>query len=127
MQHPFQSWLCAAREVFFTWVFLGTVMLQLASHNRFHHNLARDTTIVSIITVSLLVLSGMTGVALQQTLSNSGYKYAVSSFETSASYEFLAKASNAHALGGKETGIDGHPMSLGEAGTKAANAYRSLV
>lgn len=30
-----RSWICASREAFFTWAFLGAVILQLASHNRF--------------------------------------------------------------------------------------------
>ena len=60
------------REAFNTWVFLGSVMLQLASHNRFRSNLLRDMLVVFAVTVSMLVLSGLTGVAMQQTLAASG-------------------------------------------------------
>ena len=37
-----QSWVCAAKECFFTWAFLGGSLLQLAAHNKFKHNLRRD-------------------------------------------------------------------------------------
>ena len=77
---PFQSWICAGRECFFTWAFLGGVMTQLSSHNRFRHNAARDAAVVAVLTLGALVLSGVAGVAMVQMVNNSGYEYTVSSF-----------------------------------------------
>ncbi len=48
--------------------------------HRFTHNLVRDTTLVSAVTLVTLVLSGLLGVALVQMVANSGYQYTVSSF-----------------------------------------------
>jgi hypothetical protein len=72
--------VCAAREVFFTWIFLGSVFTQLASHNRFRHNLVRDTSLVAVVTLAVLVLAGLTGVALVKVINSAGYSYGVSSF-----------------------------------------------
>uniref|UniRef100_A0A0K2TZK3 Uncharacterized protein n=1 Tax=Lepeophtheirus salmonis TaxID=72036 RepID=A0A0K2TZK3_LEPSM len=84
------SWICAARECFLVWSLLGASILQLSSHNKFKHRLARDTTIISIITLIVLVISGLMGVAAVKVIIGSGYDYQVSSYETSKSYEFLS-------------------------------------
>ena len=76
----FQSWVCAARECFFTWMFLGSVMTQLASHNHFRHKLIRDSTLIVIITLAVMILSGLLGVAIVQMINHRGYEYKVSSF-----------------------------------------------
>lgn len=92
-----QSWICAARECFFTWCFLGGVMIQLGSHNKFRHQLIRDTTLIVIVTLGVLMLAGSLGVALGHIISHSGYKYGVSSFETYHTYGFLKKMPSRHA------------------------------
>lgn len=85
------SWICAARECFFTWCILGATMSQLASHNKFKHNLFRDTSVIIIVTFAGLILSGVCGITLVNIMNHSGYHYLGSSFETSESYEFLAR------------------------------------
>lgn len=85
-----KSWVCAAKECFFTWSFFGGSLLQLASHNKFKHNLRRDTTIIILVTLLFLVVSGILGVAIHKLLETSGqYTYIPSSFETYESYQFL--------------------------------------
>ena len=74
-----QSWVCAGRECFFTWAFLGPVLVQLASHNRWRHRVIRDTTLVVVVPLAVLVLSGLLGVAITHML-NPRYQYTVSSF-----------------------------------------------
>ncbi len=76
----FQGWISASRECFFTWMFLGSVMGQLSSHNKFRHKLVRDTTIMSLVTLVILVLAGLVGVAVVNLVNKSGYTYTVSSF-----------------------------------------------
>lgn len=76
----FQSWICAARECFFTWCILGATMSQLASHNKFKHKLFRDTTIIVIVTFAVLILSGICGITMVNIVSHSGYNYVASSF-----------------------------------------------
>lgn len=85
-----KSWVCAAKECFFTWSFFGGSLLQLASHNKFKRNLRRDTTIIILVTLLFLVVSGILGVAIHKLLETSGqYTYIPSSFETYESYQFL--------------------------------------
>ena len=48
-----QSWVCAARECFFTWAYFGGTLLQLAAHNKFRHNLKRDTAIAIMVSPNL--------------------------------------------------------------------------
>ena len=64
-------------------------MSQLASHNKFKHNLFRDTSIVVIITFAVLILSGICGITLVNVISHSGYKYVASSFGKFFSNEFI--------------------------------------
>jgi len=85
-----KSWVCAAKECFFTWSFFGGSLLQLASHNKFKHNLRRDTAIIILVTLLFLVVSGILGVAIHNMVEDSAhYKYIPSSFETHENYEFL--------------------------------------
>jgi len=85
-----KSWVCAAKECFFTWSFFGASLLQLASHNKFRHNLKRDTTIIVIITLLFFTVSGILGVAIHRLVETSGqYTYIPSSFETYESWKFL--------------------------------------
>merc|ERR1719433_371630 len=85
-----KSWVCAAKECFFTWSFFGGSLLQLAAHNRLKHNVRRDTTIIVIITLLFLTISGIVGVAIHKLLETSGqYNYIPSSFETYESWQFL--------------------------------------
>jgi len=84
------AWVCAAKECFLTWSFFGGSLLQLASHNKFSHNLRRDTILLAIITLAFLTVSGVLGVAVHTLLEGSGeYSYVPSSFETDRSYSFL--------------------------------------
>ena len=105
-----QSWVCAGRECFFTWAFLGPVLVQLASHNRsvkvnkqlkvnnqlisskcpnrWRHRVIRDTTLVVVLTLAVLVLSGLLGVAITHML-NPRYQYTVSSFGECTQYGFM--------------------------------------
>ena len=64
-------------------------MSQLASHNKFKHNLFRDTSIVVIITFAVLILSGICGITLVNVISHSGYKYVASSFGKFFCNEFV--------------------------------------
>ena len=55
-------------------------MSQLASHNKFKHKLFRDSTIVVLVTVLVLVLSGISGIAIKNLINHSGYQIVASSF-----------------------------------------------
>ncbi len=55
-------------------------MTQLSSHNKFSHNLFRDCSLVGILTLVVMVFSGILGVALVHVINQAGYHYAVSSF-----------------------------------------------
>ena len=48
--------------------------------NPFKHRLLRDTTIIVFITLVILILSGIVGVAIVLLIRSSGYDYVVSSF-----------------------------------------------
>ena len=79
--YPVQSWVSAAKECFFTWSFFGGSLLQLASHNKFKHNLRRDCGIIILVSLLFLTVSGVLGVAIQKLLETSGqYQYIPSSF-----------------------------------------------
>ena len=54
--------------------------MQLSSHNKFKHRLLRDTTAIVVVTLVILILSGLVGVAIVLLIRSSGYDYAVSSF-----------------------------------------------
>ena len=73
--------MCAAKECFLTWAFLGGSLLQLAAHNKFRHNLRRDSTIIILVTFIFLTVSGILGVAIHKLIETSGqYTYIPSSF-----------------------------------------------
>ena len=72
--------MCAARECFFTWGLLGATMIQMASHNRFKQPLARDALIIVILTLTILILSGVIGVSTVSLIRSFGYEYTASSF-----------------------------------------------
>ena len=55
-------------------------MLQMASHNRFKQPLARDALIVVILTLAILILSGIIGVSTVSLINSFGYEYTASSF-----------------------------------------------
>ena len=88
----FQSWVCAAKECFLTWSFLGGSLLQLSAHNKFRHNLRRDSTIIILITLIFLSVSGILGVAIHKLIETSGqYTYIPSSFGEHCFSCFLPK------------------------------------
>jgi len=91
-----QSWLAAGRECFFTWIFLGSAIVQLASHNHFRHNLARDITLVSLITVAALALAGLLGISIVSVVKSAGYQFKTSSFESRATYTFMRRVTSRH-------------------------------
>ena len=55
-------------------------MLQMASHNRFKQPLARDSLIIVILTLAILILSGIIGVSTVSLINSFGYEYTASSF-----------------------------------------------
>ena len=59
-------------------------MLQMASHNRFKQPLARDALIVVILTLAILILSGIIGVSTVSLINSFGYEYTASSFGKSS-------------------------------------------
>ena len=72
--------MCAARECFFTWGLLGATMLQMASHNKFKQPLVRDSLMIVVITLGILILSGIIGVSTVSLIKSFGYEYSASSF-----------------------------------------------
>ena len=52
----------------------------MASHNRFKQPLARDSLIVVILTLAILILSGVIGVSTVSLIRSFGYEYTASSF-----------------------------------------------
>ncbi|XP_014258798.1 sodium- and chloride-dependent glycine transporter 1 isoform X2 [Cimex lectularius] len=84
-----KSWSAAMSEAFYTWGLLGSSAMQMASHNRPNHLLHRDTTLVTIITFSILVLAAFLANMCSQLLLAYGYLYVPSSFEKMSTYGFL--------------------------------------
>jgi hypothetical protein len=57
-----QTWVVAAREVFFTWGLLGACIMQVTAHNRTHgHPLKSDAAIVVIVTTLVLLMGAFIG------------------------------------------------------------------
>ncbi|GAB6032273.1 hypothetical protein CHUAL_010913 [Chamberlinius hualienensis] len=86
------SWLAAAREVFFVWGLNGFAIMQITSHNKFHHNLKRDCAIVIVLTLSILLLSAFLACAcifIIYKTQGYTYRYMPSSYETLSSSKFL--------------------------------------
>ncbi|KAJ8883043.1 hypothetical protein PR048_014882, partial [Dryococelus australis] len=84
-----KSWVAATTEAFFTWGLLGASLMQISSHNRNKHLLNRDTSLVVVITLSVLMLSAFLANTCVQLLKAGGYIYMPSSFELMSSYGFL--------------------------------------
>ncbi|XP_076267742.1 sodium-dependent transporter bedraggled isoform X2 [Rhynchophorus ferrugineus] len=87
-----RSWLAAAQEVFLTWGLMGAAIMQIASHNKHKHLLQRDSSLVAVITISVLILVAFLANTCVQILKFYGYSYYPSSFERMSSYQFLRSA-----------------------------------
>ncbi|CAH0553029.1 unnamed protein product [Brassicogethes aeneus] len=87
-----KCWLAAAQEAFLTWGLLGAAVMQIASHNRHKHLLQRDSSLVSIITFSILLMVAFLANTCVQILKSYGYSYQPNSFERMSSYSFLRYA-----------------------------------
>uniref|UniRef100_T1IY39 Transporter n=1 Tax=Strigamia maritima TaxID=126957 RepID=T1IY39_STRMM len=87
------SWIAAAREVFFTWGIHGAVIMQITSHNRFKHNIIRDSTVVILVTFSTLLVVGFLSCACFAIIfkhEGGSINFLASSFETERNLLFLA-------------------------------------
>lgn len=84
-----KSWNAAMCEAFYTWGLLGAAAMQMASHNRAKHLLHRDTSFVTTVTLTVLILSAFLANTCSQLLYSYGYFYIPSSFEKSSTYGFL--------------------------------------
>ncbi|KAH1022786.1 sodium-dependent transporter bedraggled isoform X2 [Dendroctonus ponderosae] len=87
-----RSWLAAAQETFLTWGLLGAAIMQIASHNKHKHLLQRDSSLIAVITISVLLLMAFLANTCVQILRSYGYSYYPSSFERITSYQFLRQA-----------------------------------
>ncbi|KAJ8678551.1 hypothetical protein QAD02_014338 [Eretmocerus hayati] len=88
-----RSWLAASSEVFLTWGLLGAAAMQIAAHNKHKHLLQRDTGLVIVLTLSVLLLAAFLANTCVQILRNNGYIYMTSSFERISNYGFLRPTS----------------------------------
>ncbi|KAL1492258.1 hypothetical protein ABEB36_012734 [Hypothenemus hampei] len=84
-----RSWLSAGQETFLTWGLLGAAVMQIASHNKHKHLLQRDSSLVAVMTISVLLLVAFLANTCVQILKSYGYAYYPSSFERISSYQFL--------------------------------------
>ncbi|XP_066156505.1 sodium-dependent transporter bedraggled isoform X2 [Euwallacea fornicatus] len=84
-----RSWLAAAQETFLTWGLLGAATMQIASHNKHKHLLQRDSSLIAVMTISVLLLVAFLANTCVQILKSYGYSYYPSSFERISSYQFL--------------------------------------
>ena len=75
-----KSWVAALTEVFFTWGLLGAAAMQIASHNRHKHLLSRDTSLVIVLTLAVLLLAAFLANTCVALLNSHGYVYVPSSF-----------------------------------------------
>ena len=76
----FQSWIAAFTEVFLTWGVFGATAMQITSHNKQKHFLYRDSALVVIITVSVLLMSAFVANMCSQLLEYNNFVYLPSSF-----------------------------------------------
>jgi solute carrier family 6 (neurotransmitter transporter) len=76
----FQCWLAAAVEVFLTWGLLGATAMQISSHNQHKHLLNRDTSLVIVVTVAVLLLTAFLANTCITILYSQGFVYVPSSF-----------------------------------------------
>ncbi|XP_073990606.1 sodium-dependent transporter bedraggled isoform X2 [Rhodnius prolixus] len=84
-----KCWTAAMTEAFYTWGLLGASAMQIASHNSPKHLLHRDTSFVTTITLSILILAAFLANTCSQLLHANGYIYVPSSFEKMSTYGFL--------------------------------------
>ncbi|KAE8742791.1 hypothetical protein FOCC_FOCC011649, partial [Frankliniella occidentalis] len=82
-------WVAATTEVFMTWGLLGTAAMQIASHNKQKKFLQRDTSLVIVFTISMLLLAAFLANMCVALLLAHGYNYVPSSFERMSTYPFL--------------------------------------
>ncbi|KAJ8982729.1 hypothetical protein NQ317_019520 [Molorchus minor] len=84
-----KSWLAAAQETFLTWGLLGAAIMQIASHNKHKHFLQRDSSLVAVITITILLLVAFLANTCVQILKSNGYSYLPDSFDHMSTYVFL--------------------------------------
>ncbi|XP_043511464.1 sodium-dependent transporter bedraggled isoform X2 [Frieseomelitta varia] len=84
-----KSWIAASIEVFLTWGLLGAAAMQIAAHNKHKHLLQRDTSLVIVLTIAVLLLAAFLANTCVQVLKHHGYIYIPSSFERISSYMFM--------------------------------------
>ncbi|XP_054005928.1 sodium-dependent transporter bedraggled isoform X1 [Hylaeus anthracinus] len=84
-----KSWVAASIEVFLTWGLLGAAAMQIAAHNKHKHLLQRDTSLVIVLTIIVLLLAALLANTCVQILKHHGYIYNPSSFERISSYAFM--------------------------------------
>ncbi|KAG8039228.1 hypothetical protein G9C98_003535 [Cotesia typhae] len=84
-----KSWVAASSEVFLTWGVLGAAAMQIAAHNKYKNLLQRDTSLVIVLTIVVLLLSAFLANTCVQILRYHGYTYTTSSFEKISSYVFM--------------------------------------
>ncbi|KOC68079.1 Sodium-dependent proline transporter [Habropoda laboriosa] len=84
-----KSWVAASIEVFLTWGLLGAAAMQIAAHNKHKHLLQRDTSLVIVLTIVVLLLAAFLANTCVQVLKHHGYIYIPSSFERISSYVFM--------------------------------------
>ncbi|XP_078049050.1 sodium-dependent transporter bedraggled [Augochlora pura] len=84
-----KSWVAASIEVFLTWGLFGAAAMQIAAHNKHKHLLQRDTSLVIVLTIVVLLLAAFLANTCVQILKHHGYVYIPSSFERISSYVFL--------------------------------------
>ncbi|XP_076635435.1 sodium-dependent transporter bedraggled-like isoform X2 [Colletes latitarsis] len=84
-----KSWVAASIEVFLTWGLLGAAAMQIAAHNKHKHLLQRDTSLVIVLTIVVLLLAAFLANTCVQILKHHGYIYIPSSFERISSYVFM--------------------------------------
>lgn len=75
-----QCWVAATTEAFLTWGLLGTSAMQIASHNKQKKFLQRDSSLVIIFTVSMLLLAAFLANMCVALLYANGLNYVPSSF-----------------------------------------------
>ncbi|KDR15727.1 sodium- and chloride-dependent glycine transporter 1 isoform X2 [Zootermopsis nevadensis] len=84
-----KCWVAATAEVFSTWGLLGATAMQITSHNRHKHLLNRDTTLVVVLTLAVLLLAAFLASTCVNILHSQGFTYIPSSFEHVSTYGFL--------------------------------------
>ncbi|XP_043803656.1 sodium-dependent transporter bedraggled isoform X1 [Apis laboriosa] len=84
-----KSWLAASIEVFLTWGLFGAAAMQIAAHNKHKHLLQRDTSLVIVLTIAVLLLAAFLANTCVQVLKHHGYIYIPSSFEKISLYMFM--------------------------------------